>query len=124
MLRSVELTESTACAAAFLTDQKGEYDGHGPLWVQYCWKNDIFDSYFPPGTMPPPNSVAIRCACNCESISRIAEESWRVGRYHRRWLVQAMKLPTVPDNPLYPKVVALFLPTSYKPLAHESAANV
>lgn len=115
MLRFIELTENIPCAAAFLTDQKGQYSGDGPLWVQYCRTNSHFRSYFPTGTTPPRNSVSIRCLRDGQAVTFAAAETWRVGRYPRTWLVQAMKLPIVPDNPFYPKVVALFLPTGYKP---------
>lgn len=112
--RFVEMHESLACAAVFLTDQKGEYPGKGPLWVQYCCCSPLFKGYFPGGTAAPWNSLAVQCLNDGKGITPSAKETWWISDKPRSYLVQALKLPDIPEAPNYPKVVALMLPSSYK----------
>jgi hypothetical protein len=116
--RFVEIHETLGCAAVFLTDQKGDYSGRGPLWVQYCLRSSLFKSFFPPGTTPPWNSVAVQCLKNGVAITSAAKETWWISQQPRSYLVQALKLPNIPEAPDYPKVVALILPSGYKLNAH------
>ena len=111
--RLVELTDSVPCAAVFLTDQKGSHPGPGPLWVKYCWRSPPFKGFLRPGGAPPATSVAVRSFRErIETTERVRETWWLHGR-PRTWLVQAAKLPEVHDNPDYPKVVTLLLPSGY-----------
>jgi hypothetical protein len=112
--RLVELTTSVGCAAVFLTDQRGENGGSGPLWVKYCWRNALFKGFLHPGSLPPSSSVAVGCYRAGTAVSIAAKETWWIGGYPRTWLVQALKLPEIADNPEYPKVVALLLPSGYR----------
>jgi hypothetical protein len=114
MHRTVELTDDVPCAAVFLTDQHGEHDGWGPLWVKYCWPNSQFKGFVRAGAMPPRNSVAVACYRGDAQTTSAAKETWWLYGKPRSWLVQAARLPTVAENPHYPKVVALLLPTGYK----------
>ena len=111
--RLVELTDSVSCAAVFFTDQKGGHPGCGPLWVKNCSKNSQFKSYLQPGVSPPTNSIVVHCFRNGAETTTPMKETWRIYGQPRTWLVQAAKLPTVIDNPDYPKVVALLLPSGY-----------
>ncbi len=112
--RLVELTDSIGCAAVFLTDQRGAHTGFGPLWVKNCCFNSLFKGFIWPGTTPPPNSVAIHCFQNSVETTSHVQETWWIKGKPRTWLVQATKLPSIPHNPDYPKVVALLFPPGYK----------
>ena len=112
--RFVEIHENLPCAAVFLTDQKGDYQGRGPLWVQYCYRSSPFKGYFPGGTTPPWNSVAVHCLGEGTGVTPSAKETWWISQKPRSYLVQAIRLPAVPENPSYPKVVALVLPSGYR----------
>jgi hypothetical protein len=112
--RAVQLTDALGCAAVFVTDQKGVHGGYGPLWVKYCCCSPLFKGFISPGTTPPKNSVVFGCYRNGSSVSCVAKETWWIKGKPRTWLVQAARLPTVLDNPEYPKVVALLLPSSYR----------
>ena len=47
--------------AAFLTDQRGTYQGSGPLWVRYIKKSSSFRGFIWPGSCPPSTSVVNEC---------------------------------------------------------------
>lgn len=113
--RFVETHETLKCAAVFLTDQKGEYHGTGPLWVQYCCVSPLFKGFFPSGTIPPRTSVTLNCLKDGTAITHLAQETWWVAKNPRSYLIQALQIPPIPEAPNYPKAVALVLPTSYKP---------
>ncbi|MEW6159363.1 MAG: ImmA/IrrE family metallo-endopeptidase [Verrucomicrobiota bacterium] len=120
--RLVELASDVPCAAVFLTDQKGSFEGRGPLWVKYAATNRDFKSFIRPGTLPPWKSVAVECFRHGIETTAPAKETWWIpGRdgqkAPRTWLVQAAKLPTIADNPDYAKVVALLFPSGYSKLA-------
>jgi hypothetical protein len=112
--RAVELVDSLGCAAMFLTDQKGAHSGYGPLWVKYCCCNPLFKGFISPGTTPPKASVVIDCYNNGSGFTCAAKETWWIKGSPRTWLVQAAKLPSITENPEYPKVVALVLPSGYR----------
>jgi len=59
--RFAELVEGVPVVAVFLTDQKDENCGRGPLWVKYCCRNAEFKGYIPKGNTPPATSVALHC---------------------------------------------------------------
>jgi Zn-dependent peptidase ImmA (M78 family) len=111
--RLIELTDSIPCAAIFLVDQKRDHQGRGPLWVRNCSKNSAFKFYFRPGVSPPPNSVVVHCYKNGAETTPPTKETWWINNQPKTWLVQATKLPAMPDFPDYPKVVALLFPSSY-----------
>ncbi len=112
--RLADLVTSVGFAAIFLTDQKGTNAGYGPLWVKHLGKNTLFKGYIPAGVIPPPNSVVTKCYRNNLETTDAVKETWWIGGKPRSWLVQASKLPIVSEDATYPKVVALFFPTSYK----------
>ena len=110
--RVVEVFDSAPCAAVFLTDQQRNRPGGGPLWTKYFCKNGQFRAYLKPGTIPPARSVAFMCYGGQETTSA-AKETWWIEGVPRTWLAQARKLPSVPENPDYAKVVVLLLPPGY-----------
>ena len=111
--RLVELTQAVPCAAVFLTDQKGDHVGSGPLWVKYCCRNPLFKGFFPAGTTSPKDSIAVRCLFENLQTTDPVSETWWIGRNPRTMLVQATRLPEVPENPGYSKVAALIFPPRY-----------
>jgi IrrE N-terminal-like domain len=108
--RLIDLEENIACAAVFLTDQKGRFSGIGPLWVKYFRRSSGFRCFISPGTSPPASSVAFDCYQSGEKASERVRETWSIKGQPRTWLVQAARLPVISENPNYPKVVALLLP--------------
>jgi Zn-dependent peptidase ImmA (M78 family) len=119
-----ETANALSLCVAFLTDQKGAYEGKGPLWVRNSSGSKLFKGYLAPGTMPPTRSVAMDCYRGDANISGSVKETWWIQASPRSYLVQAAKLPTV-DNPDYPKVVVLLLPQGYKggsAFAHDEGA--
>jgi Zn-dependent peptidase ImmA (M78 family) len=108
-----EKTNSLSLCVAFLTDQRGEFQGRGPLWVKNSSGSRLFKSYLSPGTVPPVRSVAMDCYNGDMDVSGAVKETWWLRGSPRTYLVQAARLPNV-DNPDYPKVVVLLLPQSYK----------
>jgi hypothetical protein len=110
--RVVELT-SAPCGAVFLTDQNSHYDGSGPLWVKFGCFSPTFKHFVWPGTSPPKTSVTNFCYQNGVETSGYAKETWWIKGEPRTLLVQAAKLPHIPESPDYAKVVALLLPSSF-----------
>ena len=98
---------------AFLTDQRGDRKGRGPLWVSYSAKNDLFRNYIPAGSAVPTGSVAVHCYADGAAPVGPAKETWWIRGKPYTYSVQAAKLPSI-DNAAYPKVVVLLLPSSYK----------
>jgi Zn-dependent peptidase ImmA (M78 family) len=111
--RMIDLATSVGFAAAFLTDQRGDNSGYGPLWIKHISKNALFKSFVPGGTTPPSNSVAIQCYRNKLELSNAVKETWWINGSPRTWFVQAAQLPAVPEDKNYPKVVALLFPSGY-----------
>jgi hypothetical protein len=111
--RVVELSDNTAIAALFLTDGRGSFPGSGPLWVKYASHGILFRGFIRPGTPVPKSSIAVRCYRDGLDTTPLARETWWIYNKPRTWLVQAAKLPEVPERPDYPKVVALLLPSAY-----------
>jgi len=111
--RLVEVASDLPCAAVFLTDQRQDHPGRGPLWVKNTANSRAFKSFIRAGITPPWDSVTIHCYRNGPEISRPAKETWWINGKPRSWLVQAAKLPRIADDPNYPKVVALLFPSSY-----------
>jgi hypothetical protein len=111
--RLVQLVPDLACAALFLTDQKGTSTGRGPLWVKYCVRHPSFKGYFQAGIPVPSYSVAVDCYHRQLPTTRAVKEVWYPYGKPRTWLVQAARLPAFPENPDYAKVVVLLFPSSY-----------
>lgn len=111
--RFVELMDIIPCAAVFLTDQKADHAGRGPLWVKYSCRNDLFKGFIPPGTLPPADSVGLHCYRDKKRFTYSQRETWWIGGKPRTWLAQAIKLPDIPENPDYSKVAVLLLPSGY-----------
>lgn len=111
--RLVELTDTVPCTAAFLTDQRGDHSGRGPLWVKYSCRNSLFKGYIQAGIIPPQNSVAFQCFSKRTEVTSPIKETWWINGKPRTWLAQALRLPEVPENPEYAKVVVLLLPSGY-----------
>jgi hypothetical protein len=105
--RLVEVVEHSPCAVAFLTDQRDGRFGPGPLWVKSFSANPCFKSFIWPDTTPPPNSVVVECYHNNSVMTKAARETWWIKGQPHTWLVQATKLPIIPDHPEYAKVAAL-----------------
>jgi Zn-dependent peptidase ImmA (M78 family) len=112
--RMIDLTQTVPCAAVFLTDQKGKHSGRGPLWVKNTAANSLFKCFIRPGETPPATSVAVQCYRNGMEVTKSVRETWWIQGNPRTWLVQAAKLPSIPDVPAYAKVVVLIFPSSYK----------
>lgn len=113
LYRMSELATSVGVAAVYLTDQRGDNHGYGPLWVKHISKNALFKSFIPTGTPPPSNSVAVQCYRKKIELSAPAKETWWINGNPRTWFVQAAQLPAVPEDKNYPKVVVLLFPSSY-----------
>lgn len=111
--RLIDLCDSTPCCAVFLTDQRGDFSGRGPLWVKYSRRNSLFKGFIQPGIVPPLTSATGRCLKGGVGFSATGRETWWLYGKPRTWLVEATKLPDVPENPDYPKVVALLFPTGH-----------
>ena len=111
--RLVELADTVPCTAVFLTDQQGDHSGRGPLWVKYSCYNSLFKGYIQPGVLPPQNSVALECFSGGKELTNSSRETWWINGKPRTWLAQAVKLPDVPENPDYAKVVVLLFPSGY-----------
>lgn len=112
-LRLSELCNSTAFSVVFLTDQKMNFTGSGPLWVKYSCKSKSFNGYIRNGISPPENSVTIDCLNGAEASAGPAEETWSLNGNSCSYFVESFKLPVV-GNPHYPKVATLLLPAGYK----------
>lgn len=110
--RLVDFAADVPCVAGFFTDKKRIHTGRGPLWLQYSKQNKAFKGYLAPGTTPPWNSVVLDCYRKSLETTLAVKETWWINGKPRSWLVQAGRLPVFAD-PNYPKVVALFLPSSY-----------
>lgn len=111
--RLVELTDTDPIAAVFLTDQRGKHSGEGPLWVKYSCRNPLFKGFIQPGITPPQNSVVYSKFQEVMAFTAPIRETWSINGSPRSWLVQALKLPDIPENPDYPKVVALLFSAGY-----------
>jgi hypothetical protein len=112
--RLVEVVPDLSCAAVFLTDQRGTFNGRGPLWVKYCVRHSSFKGYIRAGTPVPSYSVALECYRQQLPTTHAVKEVWYPYGKPRTWLVQAACLPSFPENPGYAKVVAMLFPSSYK----------
>jgi Zn-dependent peptidase ImmA (M78 family) len=108
--RAIALAGNAALSAAFLMDQKGKYEGSGPLWVKYSKKTSRFNGFIWPGTCPPVNSVANKCYKTNKSYHEPCLETWSVKGQSKRFRIQATRLPDFPEDPYYPKVLVLFFP--------------
>jgi len=107
--RLAELASHVSFSAGFLTDQKGKHAGSGPLWVRYSKKSSKFGGFIWPGTSPPIGSVALKCFQDGRTWGP-TRETWIVNGQPKTFHVCAAKLPDIPSQASYPKVVALFLP--------------
>lgn len=107
--RLIDFEDRLPCAAVFLTDQRGKFEGAGPLWVKYSAIGRRFGTFIWPGTMVPRGSVALRCYESGTDIPGQTQETWLVRGKEMRCMVQAIKLPAIPEAPDYAKVVALLV---------------
>ena len=107
--RAVECEPTVPCAAAFLTDQRGAFSGGGPLWVKYARHGRLFHGFVWPGTEPPAGSVAIACYQTADGLISQHRETWVVRGRRYPVLAEAAKLPPVPSDPAYSKVVTLLV---------------
>ena len=107
--RLVDIEQTAACAAVFLTDQRKHFGGDGPLWVNNFSQGKRFRTFIWPGTVPPMDSVTLACYRGGAETTDQAQETWYVRGEPRKWKVQAARLPTIPGNPDYSKVVALIV---------------
>jgi hypothetical protein len=108
--RAIALGGRFPVSAAFLTDQQGKHQGPGPLWVKYSKKTSRFNGFIWPGTCPPLNSVALECYRTKATFNALIQEVWSIKGQRKNFRIQAVKLPDVPANPHYPKVLVLFHP--------------
>lgn len=111
--RLLDLASTVPISIVFLTDQRGTHKGGGPLWVRHASRNAIFKGFIPPGERPPNNSVARICFEKQSPYVGPSKETWWIKGLPRTYMAEAIKLPTV-DNPDYPKLMVILLPTSYK----------
>jgi hypothetical protein len=106
--RVLDLTEHP-CAAVFLTDENFKEFGAvvGRMRVKYLWKSNAFKGFVPPGTLLPKGS----CTCSAPPTARDGfpktRETWWVNGRPYSWYIESLRLPAVPANKEYPKVVAL-----------------
>ncbi|HWA27549.1 MAG TPA: ImmA/IrrE family metallo-endopeptidase [Lacunisphaera sp.] len=107
--RLIDLEQRCPCSAVFFTDQKGKFEGDGPLWVKYSTRGRRCRSFIWPGSIPPKDSVVFECYRNGEDVSQAAKESWLIKGSEIRCLVKAIRLPALPEFPDYAKVVALLI---------------
>ena len=107
--RVVDLEDNVACAAVFLTDQRKNFSGDGPLWVNNSSRGKRFRDFIWPGTTSPEGSVVELCYRNRVETTDPKRETWWIKGEPRTWIVQAARLPVIPENPAYPKVVALLV---------------
>jgi Zn-dependent peptidase ImmA (M78 family) len=106
--RLIDFEKRAAYAAAFLTDQKKEkFEGAGPLWVNNHSRNRGFRDFIWPGTMPPANSIALKCYEDGVDQVTPTRETWLVKGEPKSWMVQAVRLPSILNHAGYPKVVVL-----------------
>lgn len=105
--RVIDLEQRCGCMAVFLTDQKGKFEGSGPLWVKYSTIGSRFGSFIWPGSTPPAKSVVLECFQRGQDILKPARESWLAKGREIRCTVQAIRLPELPEFPDYAKIVAL-----------------
>lgn len=107
--RLIDFEGRLPCAAVFLTDQRGKFEGAGPLWVKYSAIGKNFGTFIWPGTTAPEGSVALQCYNSGIDIPGQKQETWLVRGNEMRCMVQAIKLPAIPEAPDYAKVVALLV---------------
>ncbi len=110
--RLVELS-NISCAAAFLGGVESESKNGNLLPVNYLIRSTSFKCYMPRGTNINPKSIAVKCLQEDLECTDPIKETWWINGKPRSWLVQAARLPIIQDNPYYPKVLVLLLPTSY-----------
>ena len=109
--RMLDMTDHP-CAAAFLTDEgfKEFAAVSGQLRIKYFWKSTGFNAFLNPGALLPAKSCALSATDVANpSFPKSKETWWLNGRSHS-WYVQAVRLPAIPGNKDYPKVVALLHP--------------
>jgi hypothetical protein len=97
------------CAAAFLTDEsfKDFPAVAGRLRIKYFWKSDSFRAFLHPGTLLPADSSALSAPIVASPVFPHSRETWWVNERPCFWYVQSVRLPAVPGNTEYPKIVAL-----------------
>jgi Zn-dependent peptidase ImmA (M78 family) len=104
--KSIEFS-GDSYAAVFFTDTKGHHSGGGPLWVRNFARTTSSRLFIAPGTTPPQTSVVRQCYSAKLERTPVVEEQWSIDGRLKKFLVQAASLPGVPQDPKYPKVVAL-----------------
>lgn len=111
--RMADLASSVPLTFAFMTDQRGQFSGTGPLWVRHSSGNKLFKGYITPGVRPPKDSVAKTCYFEEMQSVGPSKETWWLNGSPRSFMAEAVRLPKV-NNPDYPKIVVILLPLSYK----------
>lgn len=106
--RMLDLT-SHPCAAVFLTDQSFKNFRAEPhrMLVKWMWKSSTFKGYIPTGTLLPKGSCLVSTCGESSHPFPTSPETWKLNKYPRTWYVETMRLPFVPENLQYPKVVAM-----------------
>jgi hypothetical protein len=108
MKRMLDLTDHP-CAAAFLTDEEfKEFQAvAGRMRVKYFWKSTNFRGFLPPGNLLPKSSCAHSAPPTASKLFPTARETWWINSRPYSWYVESLRLPTIPNNSEYPKVVTL-----------------
>lgn len=106
--RLLDFTEHP-CAVAFLTDI--HFEGFAPvpgrLRVRWFWKAKSFRGYLPAGTLTPKGSILPGARPQEEGFGDATKETWWQNNQPRSWYVEGLRLPLIPDNAVYPCVMAL-----------------
>jgi hypothetical protein len=97
--RVIDLTASVAVGAVFLLAANG-----GKREVLYSLKSTLFKSYYPRGT-----KVGWNGANNAPQ-----EATLYFDNFPRTYLVEALPLPIIPENPNYPTTLLLLQPAGTK----------
>lgn len=97
------------CAAAFLTDESfKEFKAvPGQMRIKYFWKSASLKAFFPPGTLLPNESCAHAAPLKAADVFPKSPEVWQIDGKAGSWYVEPLRLPAVPNNKDYPKVVTL-----------------
>jgi len=112
VLRRLLALTTHNCVAAFLTDQafKSFPALPGGLRIKYFLGSPAFKGFLPPGTILPANSAALAATTVAPASFPTTRETWLIDDRPKSWFVEALRLPEIPGNNDYPKVVALLHP--------------
>jgi len=85
--RTVGFETRMPLAAAFLTDQRKNFAGNGPLWVNHSCRNSQFRPFIWPGTIPPSDSEVFSSMRDGVETTKWVRETWMVKGEPKTWLV-------------------------------------